>query len=178
MPNGVLIRRRLHFLVRCAESTFSFQSKDIEMTALKLFLAAEGHRVFFSTRVESLAGLGPPTVQWSPPMCRLGSFLRRLQTLQPISVACLLSCIGIPAQPMPFLPPKFRSGLTFGSDYFADPSCLQRNMVTVTDTVGLESTARLRVLGFESCRSLLLTCISQGSVSADIPALADSDFSN
>lgn len=42
------------------------------MTALKLFLAAEGHRVFFSTRVESLAGLGPPTVQWSPPNVPLG----------------------------------------------------------------------------------------------------------
>lgn len=132
----------------------------------------------FRSRVESLAALGPPTVQWSPPMCRLGSFLRRLQTPQPSSVACLLSRVGIPTQPIPFLPPKFRSGLTFGSDYFADPSCLQRSMVTVTDTVGFESTARLRVLEFESCRSLLLTCISQGSLSADIPDLADSDLSN
>jgi hypothetical protein len=48
MPNGVLVRRRLHFLVRCAESTLSFPSKDIKITAWKLCLAAEGPRVFFS----------------------------------------------------------------------------------------------------------------------------------
>lgn len=85
---------------------------------------------------------------------------------QPISVAYYRSCIGtIHANDAvssslgdsdlnsDLGSRRHANGVMLGSDSFADPSYLQRSMVT--DTVGSKSATPLRVLGLESDRSLL-----------------------